>query len=57
MDVSGIDSSTQTAALAQALQTQNVQSQVVMEMLKKMQEMEVKMMQSLGKAMNVNIKI
>ncbi|MFA6448289.1 MAG: hypothetical protein WCX65_02375 [bacterium] len=57
MEISGMDASAQTAALAQTLQTQNVQSQIVMEMLKKMQEMELQMMQSLGKAMNVDIKI
>jgi hypothetical protein len=57
MDVSGVDSSVQTAALAQALQTQGTQAQIVMEMMKKMQEMEIQMMQSLGKALNVDIKI
>jgi len=55
MEISNIDAGTQTAALAQAMSAQQLQSQIIMETLQKMQEMELQMLQSLGKAMNINI--
>ncbi len=56
-EISGVDSTLQTATLAQALSQQQVQGEVVMKMLQQMQQMELQMMQSLGMALNVNIQI
>ena len=56
-EISGVDSSVQTAALVQNMNQQQVQAQLVMEMLKKMQEMQIQAMQSLGMALNIDVKV